>query len=331
MRAARKSGAPVLLGHTERVSADVDPSAVVFASRGVDDHWFCFEQPDRGRVRLSGRDVTDVPAYRRPVNTVFQHYALFPHRTVAGNVAFGLEMKGLPRDAVATRVAQALETVRLPGYGERAVDALSGGQRQRVAMARALAVEPEVLLLDEPMSALDVKLRREMQQEIKELQRRVGITFVCVTHDQEEALTLSDRIAVMDRGRIVQLGTPRELYDRPRTRFVADFLGVRNLMAARRDGADGVRTENGTRFAVETPADWSGHVGIRPERMRLDTEGGLAGVLEDGLYLGDRTDWRVRVGADVLIVSEPASEGRSWATGDCVAVVVPPDAVLLLS
>src|SRR5213594_4257243 len=184
-----------------------------------------FERPTSGEIFLDGRPVGATPPYRRPVNTVFQHYALFPHRTVAGNVAFGLETKGLPRAAILPRVEKALAMVRLPGLGARRIDQLSGGQKQRVAFARAVVLEPEVLLLDEPLAALDLKLRKEMQVELKNLQERLGITFVFVTHDQDEALLMSDRIAVMNHGRIEQLGTPDGLYERPRTRFVADFLG----------------------------------------------------------------------------------------------------------
>jgi spermidine/putrescine transport system ATP-binding protein len=191
-----------------------------------------FERPDTGRISVSSRDVTDVPAHRRPVNTVFQHYALFPHRTVAGNVAFGLEVRGLPKAEVAARVARALDLVRLGGLDSRRIDELSGGQKQRVALARALVLEPDVLLLDEPMAALDPKLRKEMQVELKNLQERLRITFVFVTHDQDEALVMADRIAVMHGGRIEQIDEPEALYERPRTRFVADFLGVANLFRA---------------------------------------------------------------------------------------------------
>jgi spermidine/putrescine transport system ATP-binding protein len=174
--------------------------------------------------------VTALPPYRRPVNTVFQHYALFPHLTVERNVAFGLEMSRRPAEEVRARVARALEMVRLAALGTRAIDKLSGGQKQRVAVARALVLEPDVLLLDEPLGALDLKLRKEMQVEVKSLHDRLGTTFLFVTHDQEEALVMSDRIAVMNQGRIEQVGIPQELYERPRTRFVADFLAVRNLL-----------------------------------------------------------------------------------------------------
>ena len=294
------------------------------------------ESPDRGRILLDGRDVTDDPPHRRPVNTVFQHYALFPHRTVAGNVAFGLEMAGRPRAETTPLVERALEMVRLAGLGARRVDHLSGGQRQRVALARAVVLEPEVLLLDEPMSALDRKLREEMRAEVKSLHRRLGTTFVFVTHDQEEALALSDRVAVMNDGVIEQMGSPAELYDVPRTRFVAEFLAVRNILPVEVQSADGaaavVRTENGLVLRSSAPGFVTGErvwVGVRPERLRLDGPGEnrVAGVLEDRLFLGDRSEWRVRAGADVLTVSEPGTS-NGHRTGDAVTVTF--DAASLL-
>jgi spermidine/putrescine ABC transporter ATP-binding subunit len=296
------------------------------------------ESPDRGRLLLDGRDVTDDPPHRRPVNTVFQHYALFPHRTVAGNVAFGLEMAGRPRAEIAPRVERALEMVRLRGLGERRVDQLSGGQRQRVALARAVVLEPAVLLLDEPMSALDRKLREEMRAEVKSLHRRLGTTFVFVTHDQEEALALSDRVAVMNDGVIEQMGSPAELYDVPRTRFVAEFLAVRNILPVEVQSADGaaavVRTENGLVLRSSASGFVTGErvwVGVRPERLRLDGAGEnrVAGVLEDRLFLGDRSEWRVRAGPDVLTVSEAGtSNGRK--PGDAVTVTFDAAALLRL-
>jgi spermidine/putrescine transport system ATP-binding protein len=302
-----------------------------------------FESPDTGRILISGRDVTALPAYERPVNTVFQQYALFPHRTVAGNVAFGLEMQRRARGEIAERVEKALEMVRLGGLGDRRPSQLSGGQQQRVALARAVVLEPDVLLLDEPMAALDLKLRQEMRVEVKNLQERLGITFVFVTHDQEEALVMSDRIAVMNRGRVEQVGPPEALYDRPRTRFVADFLAVRNLLPATvvsvASGVAALRTRGGVSFQAaddggyrEGAAVW---VGVRPERIRLD-DGGvsagntLPGTLEDEIYLGDRTDWRVRVGEDTLTVAESAAGARARRRGEPVTVSFPPAAVLRL-
>jgi spermidine/putrescine transport system ATP-binding protein len=301
-----------------------------------------FETPDEGRLLISGRDVAGRPPYERPVNTVFQHYALFPHRTVAGNVAFGLEARGLSGVEVAERVARALETVRLTGLGDRRIDQLSGGQKQRVALARAVVLEPDVLLLDEPMAALDPKLRKEMQVEVKNLQERLGTTFVFVTHDQEEALIMADRIAVMSPGRIEQLERTETLYERPRTRFVADFLGVRNLMETTVAGVEGglatLRTAAGLVFRA---ADDGGYrkgaavfVGIRSERVRMDGardgDNTLPGTLDDEIYLGDRTDWRVRAGGVVFTVAEAAAQVRDRRRGEPVTLSFPPAAVLRL-
>src|SRR5438552_1901169 len=296
------------------------------------------ETPDAGAVLISGRDVSADPPHRRPVNTVFQHYALFPHRTVGGNVAFGLEMGGRPRAEIDARVERALEMVRMAGLGGRRVDQLSGGQRQRVALARAVVLEPEVLLLDEPMSALDRKLREEMRAEVKSLHRRLGTTFVFVTHDQEEALALSDRVVVMNDGRIEQMGPPAEIYDVPRTRFVAEFLAVRNILSGDVQSAEGgatvVRTENGLMLRSRAAGFVAGErvwVGVRPERMGFDGAGEnrVAGVLEDRLFLGDRSEWRVRAGADLLTVSEPGTSAGRQA-GDAVTVTFEASALLRL-
>jgi putative spermidine/putrescine transport system ATP-binding protein len=235
-----------------------------------------FERPDDGRVLLAGDDVTDVPPHRRDVHTVFQQYALFPHLSVAGNVAFGLRRKGLRGADLGRRIDEALELVRLPGLAERYPAQLSGGQQQRVAIARAVVLEPRVLLLDEPLGALDRKLREEMQSELKQLQRRLGIGFVFVTHDQDEALAMSDRVVVMNLGKIEQVGTPREIYERPATRFVAGFVGVTNVFD-----------------------DERGTLAVRPERIRFvettDDPAARVGTLEDARYLGDVTHWRVRL------------------------------------
>jgi spermidine/putrescine transport system ATP-binding protein len=298
-----------------------------------------FESPDEGRIRLGDRDLTGLPPYRRPVNTVFQHYALFPHLSVAKNVAFGLEMAGRSRAEIEERVPRALEQVRLRDLGARRIDQLSGGQRQRVALARALVLEPEVLLLDEPLGALDRKLREEMQLELRSLHRRLGRTFVFVTHDQEEALALSDRVVVMNGGRIEQLGAPGELYERPATRFVADFLGVRNLLevTVRSTSSEGARlaTPGGLELVASAGAFRSGErvwIGIRAERLHLSSRTGAAqaGCLEEGTYLGERTEWRVRVGGEVLTVSEAGEPGRR-RRGDEVEVDIPADAVLRLA
>jgi spermidine/putrescine transport system ATP-binding protein len=300
-----------------------------------------FERPDAGTVHVSGVDVTTLPAYRRPVNTVFQHYALFPHRSVAGNIAFGLEVRKLAAADIRARVDRALDLVRLEGYGHRRITELSGGQKQRVALARALVLEPDVLLLDEPMAALDPKLRKEMQVELKNLQERVRITFVFVTHDQDEALVMADRIAVMNRGRIEQVDAPEALYERPRTRFAADFLGVSNLLRATPvESADGgrvrLRTDGGLHLEVHddggyrpgTPT-W---IGLRPERISLVERAGNVydGVIDDEVFLGDWTDWRVRVGPEVLSVGEGNVLARGRSRGDTVTLSFPPDAVLRL-
>src|SRR5204862_5522290 len=204
-----------------------------------------FERPDEGRVELAGKDVTGLPPDERNVNTVFQDYALFPHMSVGDNVAYGLRVKKVPKAEREQRVAEALAMVRIDGYQDRRPSQLSGGQRQRVALARALVNRPRVLLLDEPLGALDLKLRRQLQVELKRIQAEVGITFVYVTHDQEEALTMSDRIAVMHAGKVEQLGTPEELYERPATRFVAGFIGSTNLLHGRVGGDGRVRLDSG--------------------------------------------------------------------------------------
>ncbi|KND62143.1 Putrescine transport ATP-binding protein PotA [Candidatus Burkholderia verschuerenii] len=189
-----------------------------------------FEFPDTGAIRIAGRDVTHVPPNKRGLGMVFQNYSLFPHLTVADNIAFGLRMAGVPKRDRAPHVARMLDLIRLPGFGERRIAQMSGGQQQRVALARAIVTNPSVLLLDEPLGALDKNLREGMQFELKQLQSELGVTSVMVTHDQEEALTMSDRVVVMNHGRILQAGTPREVYDRPRTRFVAEFLGAANIL-----------------------------------------------------------------------------------------------------
>ena len=239
-----------------------------------------FERPDAGRIELGGRDVTSLPPYMRETNTVFQDYALFPHMTVGENVGYGLRIKGVGRAERKKRVDRALEMVRLSGLDARRPNQLSGGQRQRVALARAVVNEPEVLLLDEPLGALDLKLRQEMQIELKQIQKEVGITFVYVTHDQEEALTMSDRLAVMANGRIEQIGPPVEVYERPATEFVAGFIGISNLL-----------TRDGVRFVV------------RPEKIRILEQGepvpaGMVvepGKVEEVVYVGVSTRFVVRL------------------------------------
>jgi spermidine/putrescine ABC transporter ATP-binding subunit len=266
------------------------------------------EEPDQGTIRIHGEDMTRVPPHRRPVNMVFQHYALFPHLTVEENVAFGLPYKQIPKPERAARVGKALELVRLTGLGKRRPDQLSGGQRQRVALARALVLEPEVLLLDEPLAALDPNLRKEVQVELKHLQRRLGITFVFVTHDREEALALSDRIAVMSHGRVEQAGTPVEVFESPATEFVARFLGASNFFTAEVASTAGgvltLRLPSGTALAVPIsgtapPPGGTVRFLVRPEKLalRASPAAGQAAVpvtIEERVYQGASTEWIVR-------------------------------------
>ena len=299
-----------------------------------------FERPDAGTIAVSGASVDHVPAHKRPVNTVFQHYALFPHRRVFGNVAFGLEVEGRPRAEVRERVERALDLVRLAGFGDRRIDELSGGQKQRVALARALVLEPDVLLLDEPMAALDPKLRKEMQVELKNLQERLAVTFLFVTHDQDEALVMADRIAVMNHGRIEQIDEPEALYERPRTRFAADFLGVSNLFRATVLGIESGRVRLRSARGLDLEALDDGRyrvhdttwVGLRSERISLVDRTHLAheGIIEDEVFLGDWTEWRVRVNGETLSVGEGNVLARGRRRGDVVPVSFPPEAVLHL-
>ncbi len=264
-----------------------------------------FEEPSEGTIYLGEHDVTGLPPYRRDVNTVFQSYALFPHLSIFENVAFGLRRKGVGRAELRTRVGDALELVDLVGYGERRPRQLSGGQAQRVALARALVNHPRVLLLDEPLGALDLKLRKQMQLELKRIQHEVGITFVHVTHDQEEAMTMADQIAVMNRGRIEQLGAPTDLYERPATAFVAGFLGVSNLLAGVVAGEDRVRLDDGTEVRLSLGGR-SGRVavGVRPEKVRLGAGAGneLPGTVTETAYVGVATQVIVTTPAGIVSV-----------------------------
>jgi putative spermidine/putrescine transport system ATP-binding protein len=269
-----------------------------------------FERPDAGRIELRGLDVAARPPFARPVNTVFQDYALFPHMSVGDNVAYGLRVKGVGRRERRRRADEALEMVRLAGFGARKPSQLSGGQRQRVALARAIVNRPEVLLLDEPLGALDLKLRQEMQVELKRIQGEVGITFIYVTHDQEEALTMSDRIAVFNGGRVEQVGVPSEVYERPSTAFVAGFVGVSNLLE-----------RDGRRFTV------------RPEKVRILDSDGLAGepgTIRDAVYVGMVTRYTVELdeGGELQVVMqnlETSSEDVSSAKGQRVRLVWSPE------
>jgi putative spermidine/putrescine transport system ATP-binding protein len=256
-----------------------------------------FEAPDEGRIVIGGRDLTHVPVHHRDMGMVFQSYALFPHRTVAENVAFGLRMRKVAKHEANARVAAALAQVKLEGYEERRPAELSGGQQQRVALARAIVIRPPVLLCDEPLGALDRKLRQAMQVELKELQRALGVTLVFVTHDQEEALAMSDRIGVMNAGRLEQVGAPAEIYDRPRTRFVAEFIGEINLIegaisSGRFAAADG-------RGLPAPPAgDGPAALALRPEKLRIVApgDGVIDGVVSDASFLGDQVLYTVMLG-----------------------------------
>jgi spermidine/putrescine transport system ATP-binding protein len=271
-----------------------------------------FERPDGGEIRIEGEDVAQLPPHRRPTNTVFQSYALFPHLSVEANVAFGLKRKKVAKGEIAERVRAELERVGLAAEARRKPSQLSGGMQQRVALARALVNLPKVLLLDEPLGALDLKLRKGLQVELKRIQREVGITFVYVTHDQEEALTMSDRIAVMNRGRIEQVASPEDVYERPATTFVAGFIGVSNLMPATVVGDGRVRLRSGPEIATETHGLASGEdcaAVVRPEKLRVDPAGEghaggngsprVEGVVESSLYLGSATQIVVGLEGDV--------------------------------
>jgi spermidine/putrescine transport system ATP-binding protein len=269
-----------------------------------------FEEPTSGAIYLGEREVSGTPAYKRDVNTVFQSYALFPHLSIFENVAFGLRRKGNRGRELKGKVEEMLDLVQLSGYGKRKPRQLSGGQQQRVALARALVNSPRVLLLDEPLGALDLKLRKEMQLFIKGLQHDVGITFVHVTHDQEEAMTMADQIAVMNKGQIEQLGSPDELYERPQTAFVAGFLGISNLLRGTIAGADAVRLDDGTTTIRVAPSSLAGRsgkvaVGIRPEKIRPEAgdANALPGVVKESAYIGVSTQYIVRTqNGDVTVV-----------------------------
>jgi putrescine transport system ATP-binding protein len=310
-----------------------------------------FECPDAGRVLLDGRDIAATPPHRRPVNMMFQNYALFPHLTVAGNIAFGLRQDGMARREIAARVDEMLALVRLEGLGPRRPDQLSGGQRQRVALARSLAKRPRVLLLDEPMAALDRKLREQTQFELMELRAKLGMTFVIVTHDQAEAMTVAHRIAVMDRGRVIQAAPPAEIYEQPRSRWVAEFVGDVNLI-------DGIVVEAGAgaaviadkcgrryRVAVDTAVAEAGAqvaIAVRPEKVRIqagavpgNTVNAMHGRVCDIGYLGGISIYKVRLDDGAVVKAAVANVERTGrqAFGACDEVWVswPPEAAVVLT
>jgi spermidine/putrescine transport system ATP-binding protein len=295
-----------------------------------------FELPTAGRILLRERDVTMDPPDKRPVNMVFQHYALFPHLDVGGNVGFGLRRRKVDKAEITRRVGEALGLVRLEGYERRKPDQLSGGQRQRVALARALVNRPNVLLLDEPLGALDLKLRRQLQLELKRIQTEVGITFVYVTHDQEEALTMSDRIAVMSAGKVEQLGTPEELYERPATRFVADFIGTTNLLRGV-VGADGnVRLASGEPLPCPTTDLVTGaevELSVRPESIRLvdiETGGAIRANVDQAAYLGNTVSYQIRTSGGLLLTVLLPKSGARLSAGTDVAITWAPEDALIL-
>jgi len=303
-----------------------------------------FERPTSGEILLDGQRVNDVPPHQRPVNMVFQHYALFPHLTVAQNIAYGLRQRR-PRPAqaeIARAVDQALETVRLPGFGPRRIWEMSGGQQQRVALARAIVNQPKILLLDEPMAALDKKLRRDMQIELQTLQRSLGITFILVTHDQEEALSMSDRICIMRGGRIVQIGSPRELYDRPASRYVADFVGKSNFFPGRiaevAAGKTVLVSAGGHRISGLAPVEIAGReaaASLRPEQIALSRQGnGVQVTVVNRIFLGEHTEYLVRngdLGEFLVLVSRQAEAAEGgFGPGDQAFAAWPEGTALIL-
>ena len=295
-----------------------------------------FELPTAGRIVLRERDITTDPPDKRPVNMVFQQYALFPHLDVASNIAFGLRRRKVPSDEIGRRVGEILELVRLEGYERRKPDQLSGGQQQRVALARALVNRPTVLLLDEPLGALDLKLRRQLQLELKRIQAEVGITFVYVTHDQEEALTMSDRIAVMHAGRIEQVGTPEELYERPATRFVADFIGSTNLLRGVVEADGSIRLATGELIRVAHDGLGSGadvEISVRPESIDLrssDVAGAIRARVEQAAYLGTNVSYQVRTAGGLALSVLAPKTGRRLPVGSDVGVSWVPSEALVL-
>jgi putrescine transport system ATP-binding protein len=281
-----------------------------------------FESPNEGRILLDGEDIVAVPPHRRPVNMMFQSYALFPHLTVEGNIAFGLRQENADRADIAERVSEMLALTRLQGFGGRRIDQLSGGQRQRVALARSLVKRPRVLLLDEPLAALDKKLRAETQFELMELQRKLGTTFVIVTHDQEEAMTVADRIAVMDRGRLMQVAAPAEIYERPRSRWVADFIGEVTLIEGRMAAAGNFGTALGllrVGDAGPVKAGDSAWLALRPEKIGMSAErpagdlNAVPGTVSEIGYRGDRSIYKVRLADRSLMKVALANAGVNGA------------------
>jgi putrescine transport system ATP-binding protein len=284
-----------------------------------------FEEPSAGRILLDGQDLSGIPPYRRPVNMMFQSYALFPHMSVEANIGFGLKQDGMPRAEIAARVAEMLKLVKLEQFAKRKPHQLSGGQRQRVALARSLAKRPKVLLLDEPLGALDKKLREETQFELVDLQQELGLTFIVVTHDQEEAMTMADRIAILDKGEVMQVATPAEVYEAPASRFVAEFVGSVNIFdgTVRENGAQGMSIDCGEGRLIEAESSGSADVGdrvafaIRPEKLQVSSQkpdkphaNALEGEIYDIAYLGDMTIYHVKISDGLVIKSAMLNSSR---------------------
>jgi len=300
-----------------------------------------FEEPDQGTVSIDGVDMTYRPPFERPVNTVFQHYALFPHMTVAENIGYGLSVSGVPKAEITRRVNEALRLVRLEGMASRPTRKMSGGQQQRVALARALILQPKILLLDEPLAALDRRLRKDMQFELKKLQHELGIAFLCVTHDQEEALAMSDQIVVMNSGHVEQIGTPKEIYRTPKTRFAAGFIGEMNFIKAVAIGSSGGLTayegSGGLKVYSTTESDPGSQLtlAIRPEHLRINsgnaasTVHAIDGTVVDSSYLGTNTRIEVNASGTTLHVE---TEGAATVgnSGDPISLEYDPKRVLVL-
>ncbi|GGE33928.1 polyamine-transporting ATPase [Agaricicola taiwanensis] len=310
-----------------------------------------FEEPTEGRITLGGEDMAGRPPYRRPTNMMFQSYALFPHMTVEGNIAFGLKQDGMTKGEIASRVEEMLKLTRLESFAKRKPHQLSGGQRQRVALARSLAKKPKVLLLDEPLGALDKKLRQDTQFELMDIQVTLGLTFLIVTHDQEEAMTVADRVAVMDKGKLIQVATPGEIYEQPNSRYVADFIGDINIIEGRITGASGGRVTIGSAEAeapltvaseADLAKDTTAWIAVRPEKTRLSldappagTANALTGTIFDIAYLGDWTVYLVQLpGGKILRVSQAnmtRTVERPISWDDKVHLWWAPEAGVLLS
>jgi putative spermidine/putrescine transport system ATP-binding protein len=275
-----------------------------------------FIEPTDGRIRIGDRDLTSIPPYRRNLGVVFQNYAIFPHLTVFENVAFGLRRRRLPKDEIEAKTTAALERVQLDHLKDRLPKQLSGGQQQRVAIARALAIEPDVLLLDEPLSNLDAKLRQDVRHQIHRLQRDLGITTIMVTHDQEEALSLGDRLVVMNKGKVQQIGTPSELYEAPANAFVADFIGRANILRGQGVGGNGFKTLSGLDILCRNQTAGADAVVLRPEAISLSGTAGpgtVAGTVEDVTYLGSICEYRIRLDVGDAIIATASGRSRGAA------------------